>query len=118
MEKHPIGHLYAMVMVVFFTVMIRCSDLPHAWTMYGTLLGISGAPIWNSVSGVLLREYLWFFVAALICGLPVRDFIVQKLHVNENLVRVVGAVCLAAFTAVSISYIAVNGYNPFIYFNF
>ncbi len=118
MEKHPIGHLYAMVMVVFFTVMIRCSDLPHAWTMYGTLLGISGAPIWNSVSGVLLREYLWFFVAALICGLPVRDFIVQKLHVNENLVRVVGAVCLAALTAVSISYIAVNGYNPFIYFNF
>ena len=31
---------------------------------------------------------------------------------------VVGAVALVALTALSISYIAVNGYNPFIYFNF
>ena len=57
-------------------------------------------------------------MAALICGLPVRDFIVQKLRVNEDVVRVAGAVCLVALTAISISYIAVNGYNPFIYFNF
>ena len=59
-----------------------------------------------------------FFLAALVCGLPARDFIVHKLHVNENLVRIVGAVCLVALLGISISYIAVNGYNPFIYFNF
>ena len=51
-------------------------------------------------------------------GLPVRGFIVNRLHVNENVVRVVGAAALVALTGVSISYIAVNGYNPFIYFNF
>ena len=118
MEKHAIGHFYAMLMVVFFTVMIRCDNLPHAWTMYGSLLGLSGAPIWNSVSTVMVREYGWFFLAALICGLPMRDFIVDRLHVNENLVRIVGAVLLVILTAVSVSYIAVNGYNPFIYFNF
>ena len=43
MEKHAIGHFYAMLMVVFLTVMIRCDNLPHAWTMYGSLLGLSGA---------------------------------------------------------------------------
>ena len=47
-----------------------------------------------------------------------RDFIVDRLHVNENLVPIVGAVLLVALTGVSVSYIAVNGYNPFIYFNF
>ena len=118
MEKHPVGHLYAMVMVVFFTVMIRCDNLPHAWSMYGSLLGISGAPLFNSVTAVLFKEYVWFFLAALICGLPLRDFIVDRLHVNENLVRIVGAVGLVALTALSVSYIATNGYNPFIYFNF
>ena len=118
MEKHAIGHFYAMLMVVFLTVMIRCDNLPHAWTMYGSLLGLSGAPAWNSVSTVMVREYGWFFLAALICGLPVRDFIVDRLHVNENLVRIAGAVLLVALTGVSVSYIAVNGYNPFIYFNF
>ena len=118
MEKHPVGHLYAMVMVVFFTVMIRCDNLPHAWSMYGSLLGVSGAPLFNSVTAVLFGEYKWFFLAALICGLPMRDFIVQKLHVNENLVRILGAAALIVLTALSISYIATNGYNPFIYFNF
>ncbi len=118
MEKHPVGHFYAMLMVVFLTVMIRCDDLHHAWTMYGSLLGTNGAALWNSVTGVLLREYGVFFGAAMICGLPVRDFIVGKLHANENAVRIIGAVALVALTLVSISYIAVNGYNPFIYFNF
>ncbi len=118
MEKHPIGHVYAMVLVVFFTVMIRCDNLPHAWSMYGSLLGLSGAPLWNSVTGVLFKESMWFFLAALVCGLPVRDFIVQKLHVNEALVQIVGAVLLVALTVVSLSYISLNSYNPFIYFNF
>ncbi|MBP3652163.1 MAG: MBOAT family protein [Clostridia bacterium] len=118
MEKHPVGHVYAMIMVVFFTVMIRCDNLPHAWSMYGSLLGISGAPAWNSVTGALCREYGQFFLVALIAGLPVRDFIVDKLHVNDSLVRIVGAVALVALTALAISYIAVGGYNPFIYFNF
>ena len=118
MEKHFVGHVYALVMMLFFTVMIRCENLPHAWTMYGSLLGVNGAQIWNSVTGVLAKEYGWFLLLGFICGLPVKDFIVRKLHVNVNLVRVAGAIVLAALTVVSISYIAVNGYNPFIYFNF
>ena len=118
MEKRWVGHVYAMLMVVFFTVMIRCENLTHAWSMYGSLLGVNGAPIWNSVTDVLLNEYIVFFAAALVCGLPVRNFLVEKLRVPENPLRVVGAVALVALTAISISYIAVNGYNPFIYFNF
>lgn len=118
MEKHPIGHFYAMLMVVFFTVMIRCDNLPHAWSMYGSLLGVNGAQLWNSVTGVMVREYGLFFLAAVIAGLPMRDFIVQKLRVPENLVRIVGAVALVGLTAISVTYTATNGYNPFIYFNF
>ncbi len=118
MEKHPVGHFYAMLLVVFFTVMIRCDNLPHAWSMYGSLLGVSGAPIWNSVTGVLFKEYMWFFLAALICGLPVGDFLRERLHMHDGVIRIVGAIGLLAFTALSITYIATNGYNPFIYFNF
>ena len=86
--------------------------------MYGSLLGISGAPLWNSITTVLFRESMWFFVVALICGLPVREFILEKLHVNESFVQVAGAVLLVVLSVMSISYIAVNSYNPFIYFNF
>ena len=47
-----------------------------------------------------------------------RSLCAQKLRVPENLVRVVGAVALVILTAISITYTATNGYNPFIYFNF
>ncbi len=118
MQEHAIGHLYTILVVIFFTMIIRCDDLPHAWSMYGSMLGLNGAQLWNSVTTVLLREYGLFFLAGIICGIPMRGFIVERLHVNENLLRVVSAVALVALTGISISYIAVNGYNPFIYFNF
>ena len=118
MEKRPIGHVYAMVLMIFFSAMIRCDTLGSAWTMYGSLLGLNGAQLWNSVTGAMLREYGVFVIMGIICGLPVGSFLVKKLHMNESVIRVTGAVCLVALTVVSISYIAVNGYNPFIYFNF
>ena len=118
MEKHAVGHFYAMLMVVFFTVMIRCESLNHAWSMYGSMLGLTGAKLWNSVTTVMVREYGLFFLVAVVAGLPVRDFIVNKVRIPENLVRIVGAVALVVLTVISISYTATNGYNPFIYFNF
>lgn len=118
MEKHWIGHVYALMMMVFFSLMIRCNSLSHAWTMYGSMLGINGAQLFNGVTGALLKEYGWFMLLGFICGLPVKKFIVERLHVNAKAANIVGAVVLTALTVISISYIAVNGYNPFIYFNF
>ena len=118
MEKHPVGHLYAMVTVVFFTTMIRCDNLPHAWSMYGSLLGLSGAPLMNSVTLAMLREYAVYIVAAVLCALPLRNFFVSKLRLGESFVRIAGAVLLIALTIAALSYLAVGGYNPFIYFNF
>ena len=80
--------------------------------------GAGASCVENRFTDVMAREYGLFFLIAIFAGLPVRDFIVNKLHVNENLVRIVGAVALVALTALSVSYIATNGYNPFIYFNF
>ena len=50
--------------------------------------------------------------------MPVHKFLGEKLHVPEGLMRVVGAVGLVALTILSISYVATDSYNPFIYFNF
>ena len=118
MEKHPVGHLYAMFVVVTVTVMIRSDNLSVAWTFYGSMFGINGAQFYDSVAGIFLREYGAFFLAAVVCGLPVRDFLKARIHISENVLQVSGAVILVALMVVAVSYVAAGGYNPFIYFNF
>lgn len=119
MEKHgAIGHFYAMLMVVTITVMIRSDDLGVAWTFYGSMFGVNGARLFDATAAMFLKEYGAFLIAAVVCGLPVGDWMRDKLRVPEGVLRVVGALCLVALTAISISYVAVVDYNPFIYFNF
>ena len=118
MSKHGVGHFYAMLMVVTITVMIRSDNLHVARIFYGSMFGLGGAPLWNGLTGAFLREYGPFLAAGVVFSLPVPEFLRDRLRVSPNLIRIVGAVALLALTVISISYVAVGSYNPFIYFNF
>ena len=118
MSKHAVGHFYAMLMVVTITVMIRSDNLHVARVFYGSMFGLGGAPLWNGLTGAFLREYGPFLAAGVLFSLPVPEFLRDKVHVPANLMKVVGTVALLALTFISISYVAVGSYNPFIYFNF
>ena len=118
MSNHKIGHFYAMFAVVTITVMIRSDDLGVARIFYGTMFGLNGAPLWNPLTSAFLREYGAFLAAGVLFSLPVPELLRDRLHVNPDLMRVVGAVALLALTFIAITYIAVGSYNPFIYFNF
>ena len=118
MEKHPIGHFYAVFMVVTLTVMIRCTDLGNAWTFYGAMFGLNGAALWDGIAAVFVKEYGLFFLAAVICSLPMHTFLRDRLRIPDAVLRIAGAVLLMACTVISVSYVATDSYNPFIYFNF
>ena len=57
MSKHAVGHFYAMFVVVTITVMIR--SIICMWRAYSmdAMFGLSGAPLWNGLTGAFLREY-------------------------------------------------------------
>ena len=118
MSNHKIGHFYAMFVVVTITVMIRSDNLHVARIFYGSMFGLGGAPVWNGLTGAFLREYGPFLAAGVLFSLPVPEFLRDRLHVSPNLMKVVGSACLLALTFISITYVAVGSYNPFIYFNF
>jgi len=119
MEKRgALGVLYSMFMVVAITVLIRSENLGVAWTFYRSMFGIDGSVLWDATSGMFLREYGVFLAAGVICGLPVVDWLRRRVRVPDGALRIVGGVCLLALTVVAVSYIAVDSYNPFIYFNF
>ena len=118
MQKHAIGHFYAMLMVVTITVMIRSDDLGIARIFYGSMFGLNGAPVWNDLTVAFLREYGVFLLAGVIFSLPLPDFIRDRLHVPEAAVRIIGGAALLGLTFIAVTYVAVGSYNPFIYFNF
>lgn len=118
MSKHRIGHFYAMFMVVTITVMIRSDDLSVARTFYGSMFGLNGAVLWDSLTSVFVREYGVFLLAGVIFSLPIPQFLIEKVHIPESIIRIIGAIALLALTVISITYVAVDSYNPFIYFNF
>ena len=118
MSRHAIGHFYAMLMVVTITVMIRSDDLHVARVFYGSMFGMSGAPLWNGLTGAFLREYGVFLAAGVLFSLPIPEWLRNKVRVPANCMQVVGAVALLGLTFLSITYVAVGSYNPFIYFNF
>ena len=118
MEKHAVGHLYAMFAVVVVTVLIRSESVAAAGDFYKTMFGLSGAPLWNPLSGVFLREYGLFFAAAAVLSLPVGDWLRKKARVPAWLLEPAQGVLLLAVTAVAFTYVISGSYNPFIYFNF
>ena len=118
MSKHAIGHFYAMFVVVTITVMIRSDNLRVAGIFYGSMFGLNGAPLFNPLTAVFLREYGPFLLAGVLFSLPIPEFLRDRAHLNPGFMKVAGSVCLLALTFISITYIAVGSYNPFIYFNF
>ncbi len=118
MEKHWIGHLYAMVMLTTVTVLIRSVDIAQASRFIATMYGAAGGGFWDATATLYAREYGWFLIAGLVVSLPVGPFIQRTLRVPENAMQVLrGAGLLAAF-GLSLTFIIMGGYNPFIYFNF
>ena len=98
--------------------MIRSDNLHVARIFYGSMFGMSGAPVWNGLTGAFLREYGVFLAAGVLFSLPVPELLRDRLRVNANLMKVTGAAALLGLTFLAITYVAVGSYNPFIYFNF
>jgi len=118
MEKRPIGHLYAIGSILVITILIRSDSIATAGILYSSMFAISGGGFYNALTGVFLREYGPFLLAGLVCALPVAPQIKRALRIPDRLFETVSAVVLVALMVVSVSYVATNSYNPFIYFNF
>lgn len=118
MEKKWYGHIYAMFFVVVVTVMIRSESVALAMNHYKTMFFLSGAPLWNTLTGILAHEYGFFFIVSIVVSLPVGQWLEKKLHVPAPVSEIVRFVGLIGITVIAISYVIVGSYNPFIYFNF
>ena len=118
LANHRIGWLYAFPAVSVLTVLVRATSIWDAGIIYRSMLGLSGAGFWNGATTVIFKEYGWFMLAAFVCSLPLYDIFRKNFRVPDGVIRIAGGALLVALTLVAVTYVAMNNYNPFIYFNF
>ena len=118
MDKHAVGHLYLCLAITTVSVIIRSVDVGSAVRFIGAMYGAGANGLWDQTTLLYLREYGWFLLAAVIFAIPFGPFLEKRLHVPQAASQIARGAGLSAIFVLSISYIVMGGYNPFIYFNF
>jgi alginate O-acetyltransferase complex protein AlgI len=110
-----ISNLYTLLVVVFAWVFFRMENIEDAFTLQKTMLGIgNNQPTY--VLEVFVNNYFWFvFSLGILFSIPIKlDFVTARLRNNAWLMNTF----LFVILVLSISELANNTYNPFIYFRF
>jgi alginate O-acetyltransferase complex protein AlgI len=118
MEKHKVGHLYAMVAVTVITVLIRSVSISAAFGYIKTMFGFGGAAFADRLTWFVFKEYLWYIIAAVACSLPLGRCIKRWLRIPDGVWEVACGVAIFALMLIAVANTSATGYNPFIYYNF
>lgn len=118
-----VKHIYTMFVVVIGWVLFRAENLFFARDYILNMFGANQNCFINDTTTMFVKEYgLFFIVGFLLCTPIAKRF--NKLCVEGRINRmnkaavVVYPVALMILFFVSISYLVIGSYNPFIYFNF
>ena len=118
-----IKHVYAMLFVVLGWVIFRAETLGTGIGYIGTMFGLTGAAAYSPITLFYLHEN-WVFIAfAVIYSTSlfkkIRDGIADGGgQAGETILTLGGTLVYLALFIVSVSYLVIGSYNPFIYFNF
>ncbi len=113
-----VGHIYALLLVLFSWVIFAFEDLGQVWAYFGAMLG--SAPLWDSASLYYLASFGPMLLVALLgCG-PWAARLWQRVTAKIKTApsAVVQCVAVAAVLLLSTAYLVDSTYNPFLYFRF
>ena len=85
------------------------------------MFGLAGTSFAVTDALRLAAGYLPFMAVCIICSLPAKRIIqdrLEKLRLPEGVRAAAAALCIAAVFVMSAASIVSNSYNPFIYFRF
>lgn len=120
---NAIKYIVTMFFVVLEWVLFRADSLADALHYIGCMFGSNGWGLSNP--GIFyLTQYKFFWCAAILGSLPLVPILRKKIQEGKLPVKASYAVdmvsggALIGILLVSVSYIVIGSYNPFIYFNF
>lgn len=109
-------HNYFLVTMISGWVIFRCEDLNSAINYLKTMYGFKGFLGYEELLNYLNIELIFTLFIAFILSLPIIPFVQKYIPKKVNMFLEV-SFCTMLFI-ISASYVAVNTYQPFIYFRF
>ncbi len=116
------GHVYTLLVVMLGWTMFRADNLGETWMYLKASFGIGGVVFADSRFAFFIGEYAVALAVAILCSTPVFKKIEERAATaggrQEAIVSCAGWITQIILFAVSVSFLVMNSYNPFIYFNF
>ena len=120
---NPLKYIATMFFVIMEWVLFRADSLGNAVHYMRCMFGADG---WGlSAPGIFyLTQYRYFWLAAIVGSLPWVPWLGKRLKQEGVSAKrkwaadVISGVFIVSILLVSVSYIVIGSYNPFIYFNF
>ncbi|GHV25973.1 hypothetical protein FACS18948_0600 [Clostridia bacterium] len=116
--------VFTLICVMLGWALFRAKDLPAAWGYMRSMFGASGNPLTSVDVIYSLREYWFFFAAAILCSTDIFRRLRSRLDDLQERVwyaRVADVFSVALSLALfiwSVSFLILGAHNPFVYFNF
>lgn len=115
--RQIVGHIYTVSAVILLWVVFRTADLSQAVHYLKNMFGIGAGSFVDHAFIFQARNYGLLVVIAMVCCLPVSDIIKRYLG-ESKLLDGIKLIALMICTILSVSFIYMNSYNPFLYFMF
>lgn len=114
--------IFTLLAVMIGWVLFRSESLGGALHYLKTMFGLSGAPLLDAAAIFNLREYILPLIVGILCSTPIFPMIREKASKKSvaffNVYELLSGLGQIMLFLVGISYLVINGHNPFIYFNF
>lgn len=116
-------HLYTLLIVNFQWVIFRADDIYQAERFYMNMFGANNNGILSSTAFMMVKEYLPVIVLGVLFATPVVPMMNKWFHEHEDsawhkVYSIAYPVMMSVMIIISVSYLVIGSYNPFIYFNF
>ncbi len=123
LDKLPrfIGHVYLIIAALLGWALFYFTDLSRLKQFVLILVGQSNNPVWDFELEVVLKNHLFWLILALVCCVPVFQYIVRFLekYIKSNaVVRLLFIAISMVFLLICTAQLVGKSYNPFLYFRF
>ena len=112
----PIAHIYTLLIILILWVFFRAETLPQAFDYIKIMFSYTTSKA-DFLSYYLTTEVSIAFVLAILASFPIYQFVINNAPKNRFFLFS-KILFLVLIFVISIMYIAVDTYNPFIYFRF
>lgn len=119
-----IRHFYTMFFVILNWVVFRAENIGDAISFIGGMFSLNNGVFIDDPALFYLRQFWFFLMIAVLLSMPIIPKVSTWVNTHQKNVairviyEIISLSVVLGILIVSVSYIVIGSYNPFIYFNF